>query len=152
MKNFILGTMLGAFISALVAWVTAERIVMHKKKMKENNRRRGTPLIGLYKNRSKRFTPPQEAALIPESETVFQYPRKADLKRKPWDNKRENLWDFLFDEYVAKRRLENADAWAMLKQERLDRKFGQPIRTLGSLTDKDKQAFYEAMQRRRKKL
>lgn len=152
MKNFIFGTMFGAIISALVAWVTAERIVMHKQKMKENDRRRGTPLIGLYKNRSKRFTHPQEAALIPESETVFQYPRKADLKRKPWDNQKENLWAYLFDEYIAKRRLDNADAWAMLKQERLDRKFGKPIRQLGSLTDKDKEAFYEAMNRRRRKL
>lgn len=152
MNTFILGVISGALLVFIWAWRNAERIVKTKQDMKENDRRRGTPLIGLYKNRSKRFTPPQEAALIPESETVFQYPRKADLKRKPWDNQKENLWDYLFDEYVTKRRLENADAWAMLKQERLDRIFGKPIRQFGSLTDKDKEAFYEAMNRRRRKL
>lgn len=152
MNRFVLGMISGMFLVFIWAWRNAERIVKTKQDMKENNRRRGTPLIGLYKNRPKRFTPPQEAALIPESETIFQYPRKADLKRKPWDNQKENLWDYLFDEYIVKRKLNNADAWTMLKQERLDRKFGKPIRQLGSLTDRDKEAFYEAMNRRRRKL
>ncbi|NWG07582.1 MAG: hypothetical protein HXY35_12945 [Chloroflexi bacterium] len=148
--KFYLGLILGALGASIAAWLYAERIVRVKENLRKENRKRGTPLVGRYKGQLK-FITPQEASLIPEGETIFQYPKKSQLKRKPYDNKKENLWDLSYHEYIVKRKLENPEAWVAFSKERFDKKANMQIR-IGSLTDDDREAFYEAMKRRRKKI
>lgn len=148
--KFFLGLILGALGATIAAWFYAERIVRVKENLRKENRKRGTPLVGGYRGQVK-FISPHEASIIPESETIFQYPKKAELKRKPWDNKKESLWDLAYHEYIVKRKLDNAQAWIEFSKERFDKKVNLQIR-IGSLTDHDKEAFYEAMNRRRKKI
>lgn len=151
MKNFILGTIFGAFISALVAWVTAERIVMYKQNAKEIARKNKKPTVGIYDYQGKMLVNPSEANFIPDSETIFQYPRKADLEAIP-GVKNEELYDEWFREYIIKRGLTNPEAWKQFgldhsdqlpRTDQLDRKL--------QLT-KLRKAFYSAMNRRRKAL
>lgn len=114
MKNFIFGTIFGAFLTSIVAWVYAERIVATKQEVKERARKNGKPSAGIYKRQSKVLIPPGEANFIPEAETFFQYPRKAELEEKP-GQKNEEIYDACFREYKINRRLSKAEAWKQYK-------------------------------------
>jgi hypothetical protein len=137
--NDIFYISLGLVVAIVVMWRNAEYIVSAKQKIKEKNRERGTPVLGLYKGLRKLFIPPREAALIPERRTVYQYPRKAELQDKP-GFKPEPTYDELFYDYIVIRKMTKAEAF---NQALID------YPTIYSLYSE--KSFTEAMRRREKK-
>jgi hypothetical protein len=133
---FIFGFLCGLVVAIIQMWRNAEYIVSGKQKIREKNRKRGTPIIGLYTGQKKRFITPKEASIIPENQITFQYPRKAELQDKP-GLKSVTLYDGCFNAYMTNSKMTKAEAF---KQAMVD------YPTTFSLYDQ--KSFYEAMRRR----
>jgi hypothetical protein len=130
--------LLGLVIAIVVMWRNAEYIVAKKQEIKKNNRERGTPLIVWHPRRRKFFMPIKEAALLPEADITFQYPRKAELQDKP-GIKSEELYDECFYIYIVTGRMTKAEAF---------KKAMEDHPTVFSLYEL--KSFTEAMRRREK--
>lgn len=150
MKNFFY-FLLGSILTWVVAWIYAEKIVEVKHSTKEKARKTKKPTLGIYKDQGKLFIPPGEANYIPEKETLFQYPSKAELEAVP-GIKTEDIYKQCFRKYVIERKLTNPEAW---KQYQEDYKNLLPRKDQPDIKfqmDKARKAFYSAMTRQRKKL
>ena len=135
-----------------MAYIYAEKIVLNKHQVREQNRKRGKPILGIYRNQSKVFFTGEEANYIPEGDVISQYPARKDLEIKP-GTEAEPDYDMAFKKYIIDRALTKPKAWIMFQSdypEYIPKNIGQPGYALELA--KARKNFIEAMRRREKSL
>lgn len=151
MKNFILGVMFGSFIAAIVAWIMAERIAYYKSEAIGKAKKIKRPTVGIYKWQGKIIVPPKEANYISEKETIYQYPKSAELESSA-GLKIDDVYKQCFKKYVINLKLTNPEAWKMFVNDYPDLLPRKDEKDIVLQTKNMRKAFYEAMSRQRRKL
>jgi hypothetical protein len=146
---FIAGLVFGIIIAVIATYINLEQLAATKQRIKNDNRKRGTPLFWLSRRwMGKLFFTPHEAALASKEDTRIQYPSKDELTQKPGPTNDE-FYDKCFLNYIISRKLTDSEAWIEVQKdypEKLPKNMGSEYTLLLRNTRK---AFLEAMRRRR---